>query len=293
MHRKTNYFLRSAWVAPLACVASVSGCAANHNQLTTIDLLTTLAKAQQGRSVAEQRAAMVENIRADIRAADPAADSPGLEKVLGVIGSLRREDFVQSSGRRAAYLDLPQSIGHGQTISDPYVVAVMTAALDLTPRANALDVGTGSGYQAAVLARIARHVSSIEIVRPLAMSAAARLRRMGFSNIDVHYGDGFLGWPYRAPFDGILVAASAAAVPAPLLDQLKPGGRLVMPIGATDLSTELLRITKRPDGTLERCSLGPAIFVPLTGARATPFARYGLRDRSIPLCFRTAIVGLL
>jgi protein-L-isoaspartate(D-aspartate) O-methyltransferase len=116
---------------------------------------------------------------------------------------------------------------------------------------------------------------------------------LGFTNVDVRSGDGFLGWPEHAPFDGIVVAASATAVPGPLLAQLKLGGRLVMPIGTTEWSTQLLRTTKRLDGTVERCSLGLALFVPLTGTRTTPFARYGLIDQSIPLCFGKPIIGVL
>lgn len=235
---------------------------------------------------------MVKSIREDVKAADPDADTPALEKALSAVGSLPRERFVARSGRGAAYVDLPQRIGYGQTISDPYVVSIMTAALELPNGANVLDVGTGSGYQAAVLAKIARHVSSVEIVRPLAVSAANRLRRLGFKNVDVRNGDGFLGWPAHAPFDGIVVAAGATAVPLPLLDQLKPGGRLVMPIGATDTSTQLLRFTKRANGAIDRCSLGGAMFVPLTGGLVKPFARFGLPDRSIPLCFSKAIVSI-
>ena len=275
------------------CISILSGCAHTRDIPAVTDLLTLLARANAGRSLAERRATMVNRIRSDVSDADPRADTPAFERALSVIGALPREEFVQTSGRTAAYVDLPQAIGYGQTISDPYVVAVMTAALDLSPDAGVLDVGTGSGYQAAVLARIARHVSSVEIVRPLAVSAAARLRRLGMMNVDVRSGDGFLGWPEHAPFDGIVVAASATAVPAPLLSQLKPGGRLVMPIGRTEFSTQLLRFTKRTDGTIERCSLGVAIFVPLTGKHITPFTQYGLIDQSIPLCFAKPIVGVL
>ena len=270
----------------------VSGCAERSTEAHPADLLTILAKTQRGISLGDRRAAMVNSIRADLRNADPSADTPAFEKALNVIGALPREDFVRPAGRDAAYVDLPQSIGYKQTISDPYVVSVMTAALDLPPNAIVLDVGTGSGYQAAVLARLARQVYSVEIVRPLAVSADERLRRLGFLNVEVRSGDGFVGWPEHAPFDGIIVAASAAAVPEALLEQLKLGGRLVMPIGPTDASTQLLRYTKRLDGTIDRCSLGHALFVPFTGGHAEPFARYGVFDRSIPLCFRAAIVSL-
>lgn len=285
--------LRASIVAIVAISPILVGsCAQSSPATRPVDLLTTLAKAQQGKGPEEQRAAMVDAIRADLRDAAASADTPQFERALSVIGALPREQFVSRSGRAAAYVDLPQSIGYGQTISDPYVVALMTGQLELPDGANVLDIGTGSGYQAAVLARIARRVYSIEIVRPLAVAAAARLRRLGFSNIEVRSGDGFAGWPERAPFDGIVVAASATAVPAPLLSQLKPGGRLIMPIGSTQTSTQLLRVTKGADGTTTSCSLGRAVFVPLTGPRALPFAQYGLADRSIPLCFGRAVVGL-
>ena len=271
---------------------SVASCAQRASKVRAIDALSALAAAQKGHSLAEQRAAMVQAIRADVRKAAPAADTPSFEKALGVIGSIRREEFVLRAGRKAAYIALPQAIGYRQTISDPYVVAIMTGELHLPAKANVLDVGTGSGYEAAVLSRIASRVSSIEIVRPLAISAAARLRRLAFLNVDVRTGDGFLGWPDHAPFDGIVVAASASAIPPPLLKQLKPGGHLVMPIGPTDTSTQLLRITKRTDGAIDRCSLGVALFVPLTGQNAAPFARAGLIDRSIPMCYGRPIVSI-
>lgn len=271
----------------------MSGCVHRQKQLESVDLLTMLADRTHGRSPTDQRKAMVDDIRAELRAIAPTADTPAFERALTIIGALRREEFVRQDRRNAAYVDLPQEIGYGQTISDPYVVAIMTAALDLPAGANVLDVGTGSGYQAAVLARITKRVSSIEIVVPLALSASERLGRLGFSNVEVRAGDGFLGWPEHAPFDGIIVAASAPELPSPLLNQLKPGGKIVMPIGPSDKSTQLIRFTKKIDGSVERCSLGAALFVPLTGARARPFARYGLFDRSIPLCFGSPIVGIL
>lgn len=241
------------------------------------------------RPLAEQRARMTARIREDIGKAAPAAATPALDRALGVVGRLRREAFVLPAGRRAAYVDLPQEIGYGQTISDPYIVTVMTAALNVGPSARVLDVGTGSGYQAAVLAPLVAHVWSIEIVAPLARSAATRLKRMGYRNVTVRAGDGYAGWPEVAPFDGIVVAAGSGAVPQPLIDQLKVGGRLVMPIGATTTAEQILVMTKRADGGVDRCSLGGAMFVPLTGRGQTPEARAALLDRSIPLCYGAPI----
>ena len=283
---------RSSLVLILSAL-TLAGCA--QRPVAGVDMLAMLAKARAHQTPAQQRAAMVADIRADIRSNDPAADTPALARALAAIGTIPREDFVDARGRAAAYVDLPQDIGHGQTISDPYVVAVMTAALDLPAdrSAHVLDIGTGSGYQAAVLAAVAARVASVEIVAPLARTAAARLRRMGYATVTVRAGDGFLGWPEQAPFDGIVVAASATAVPQPLVDQLKVGGRIVMPIGLSDTSTQLLRMTKRADGTLDRCTLGPALFVHFTGGRVRPFAPRALTDRTIPLCFRAPIVGVV
>jgi protein-L-isoaspartate(D-aspartate) O-methyltransferase len=279
MSRRAAKDLKAISFVVLLGALLVSGCAHERMQPEKIDLLTVLGKARNGRSLSEQRKAMVENIRAVLQEAAPSADTSAFEDALRVVGTLAREEFVQKGRRNAA-------------ISDPYVVTIMTAALDLPPNASVLDVGTGSGYQAAVLAGIAKHVSSIEIVQPLAIAAAKRLHRLGVSNVEVRSGDGFLGWPEHAPFDGIIVAASASEVPPPLLDQLRPGGRLIMPIGQTETSAQLLRFTKTADGSVDRCSLGPALFVPMTGTRTRPFARYGLIDRSIPLCFGSPIVGI-
>ncbi|NNM77715.1 protein-L-isoaspartate(D-aspartate) O-methyltransferase [Sphingomonas sp. ID1715] len=231
------------------------------------------------------RLAMVARIEAIVRDDAPAADNDELRRVLAVVAQVPREAFVPHALRQRAYQLTPLPIGYEQTISDAYIVAVMTAALRLPPNAEVLDVGTGSGYQAAILSPLARRVSSIEIVAPLARDAARRLRRLRYRNINVRAGDGFQGWPEHAPFDGIVVAAGAAEVPAPLLQQLKPGGRLVMPIGPSFAQEQVLVYTKKLDGGIERCSLGWAMFVPLTGRGERPPHLVGLMDRSIPLCF--------
>jgi len=166
---------------------------------------------------------------------------------------------------------------------------VITAQLKLPPNADVLDIGTGSGYQAAVLSPLAGQVSSIEIVEPLALEAAKRLRHLGYRNIDVRAGDGFAGWPERAPFDDIVVAAGAASIPQPLLDQLKPGGRLVMPIGPTSPQEQLLVITKEADGSLTRCTLGLTQFVPFTGRGKRPPNLPDPTGRTVPGCFEVDV----
>lgn len=238
----------------------------------------------QHRSFRERRRAMVDRIRHQVNAAAPEIDDARLEAVLSVIGALPREDFVPLPMRPYAYLPTPLRIGYDQTISDAYIVAIMTAELHLPSNAEVLDVGTGSGYQAAVLSPFARRVSSIEIVRPLANLAAKRLRHLGYRNIEVRAGDGFAGWPEHAPFDGIVVAAGASAAPQPLLDQLKPGGRLIMPIGKTTAQERLLVITKAADGSLTRCSLGWTMFVPLTGKGVRPPDSHGVLEGNITSC---------
>jgi protein-L-isoaspartate(D-aspartate) O-methyltransferase len=173
-----------------------------------------------------------------------------------------RHEFVPAALRPHAYEDGPLPIGHGQTISQPYVVALMCELAALDPTSSVLEIGTGCGYQAAVLGRLARAVVSVEIVEPLARDAAARLARLGFANVEVRQGDGHGGAPDRAPFDAILVAAAAPRVPAALLAQLVPGGRLVAPVG--DAAQELQVHRRTDDGiVVERvCAVA---FVPMTG----------------------------
>ena len=185
------------------------------------------------------------------------------ESVLEAMLSVPRHLFVPESHRRGAYSDRALPIGHDQTISQPYIVALMTQLAAPTPEKRALDIGTGSGYQAAVLAALVREVYSIEIVCPLAEEAADRLESLGYDNVTVRCGDGYQGWEEHAPFDIIIVAAAPDHVPQPLVDQLAPGGRMVIPVG--DLSQNLLLIEKHADGTTEQQTLVPVRFVPMTG----------------------------
>jgi protein-L-isoaspartate(D-aspartate) O-methyltransferase len=183
-------------------------------------------------------------------------------RTLAALRKVPRHLFVPEASQRLAYEDHPLPIGHGQTISQPYIVAFMTEALGLVGGETVLEVGTGSGYQAAVLAEIAARVYSIEIVEPLAREAAERLARLGHRNVEVRAGDGYLGWPEAAPFDAIMVTAAAPRIPEPLKQQLKDGGRLVIPVG--DDYQELILVTRRGDRYEERSVL-PVRFVPMTG----------------------------
>src|SRR6185295_16959291 len=183
-------------------------------------------------------------------------------KTLAAMRKVERHLFVPDDARAQAYEDHPLAIGQGQTISQPYIVAFMTEAAGLRGGETVLEVGTGSGYQAAVLGEIAARVYTIEIVAALAERSAALLKRLGYANVSVRAGDGYLGWPEAAPFDAILVTAAAPRIPAPLKQQLKEGGRLVLPVG--DDWQELMVVTRRGD-RFEEKRLLPVRFVPMTG----------------------------
>lgn len=181
--------------------------------------------------------------------------------VLRAMRSVPRHQFVPPELHPHAYDDTPLAIGHGQTISQPYIVAFMTEALELKPEHTVLEIGTGSGYQAAVLALLVKQVHSIEVVPALARQSKALLHRLGYFNVNVREGDGYLGWPEHAPFDRIILTAAPPQMPKPLYDQLKPGGRIIAPVGTEN--QELILIDKRSDGTLIQRSIMPVRFVPM------------------------------
>jgi protein-L-isoaspartate(D-aspartate) O-methyltransferase len=185
------------------------------------------------------------------------------QHVLDAMQWIPRHEFVPAYLQRLAYVDAPLPIGANQTISQPYIVALMTQLVDPQPDHKALDIGTGSGYQAAVLAELVKHVYSIEIVESLATQARERLQRLGYQNVSVRHGDGYAGWDSEAPFDLIIVAAAPDHIPPKLIEQLAPGGKMVIPVG--DYYQTLVIVEKQHDGTTETRSIAPVAFVPMTG----------------------------
>src|SRR6266481_6116558 len=185
------------------------------------------------------------------------------ERVLAAMAKVPREEFVPADSRAATYEDGPLPIGNGQTISQPYIVAFMTEQLRLSPTDRVLEIGTGSGYQAAILAELAREVYTIEIVAPLAQSAEAALQRLGYKNVHVKVGDGYKGWPENAPFDAIIVTCAPDRVPRPLTDQLKEGGRMIIPVG--DRFAQQLYLLEKKNGQLKESAVLPVRFVPMAG----------------------------
>ena len=188
-------------------------------------------------------------------------------RVLDAMRAVPRHEFVPAASREDAYLDSPLPIGHGQTISQPYIVALMTELARPSPTDRVLEIGTGSGYQAAVISRLVARVFSVELVDALAQSASAVLRRHGYSNVTVRSGDGYRGWPDEAPFDIILVTAAPEEVPAALVAQLKPGGRLVVPVGPVHDVQDLRLIEKDAGGKVLTRSVIPVRFVPMIKKR--------------------------
>ena len=185
--------------------------------------------------------------------------------ILDAFRAVPREAFVDDGQRHSAYEDHPLPIEAGQTISQPYIVALMIEAAEVSPSDVVLEVGSGSGYAAAVMSRIARAVIGIERQHDLVGSARERLHRLGYHNVTIVEGDGTRGWPQHAPFDAIVAAAAGSHVPTPLIDQLAPGGRLVMPVGEPADVQDLIKVVKRPDGSLVEENLGGVRFVPLIG----------------------------
>ena len=189
-------------------------------------------------------------------------------RVLTAMGKVPRHEFVPERLRAQAYEDRPLPIGHGQTISQPYIVAFMTEQLEPRPADRVLEIGTGSGYQAAVLAELVEKVYTIEIIEDLAKRAATDLQRLGYTNVYVRAGDGYKGWPEAAPFDAIIVTCAPEKVPQPLIDQLKDGGRMIIPVGP--ISDQELVLLRKHGNQLEQRAVLPVQFVPMTGQSQPP-----------------------
>lgn len=187
------------------------------------------------------------------------------DRVLAVMSRVHRHAFVPAEQRSRAYKNTPLPIGYGQTISQPYIVAVMTDLLELDGDEVVLEVGTGSGYQAAILAQLVEELYTIEIVEPLARRATERLARLGYGNVTTRLGDGYYGWEEKAPFDAVIVTAAASHVPPPLIAQLKPGGRMVIPVGTWFFTQQLMLVEKDERGRVTTRQLLPVRFVPLVG----------------------------
>ncbi|MGD0199832.1 MAG: protein-L-isoaspartate(D-aspartate) O-methyltransferase [Bryobacteraceae bacterium] len=215
--------------------------------------------ARPGDAWAREREAMVRTQVQDRGVRNP--------DVLRVLGQVPRHLFIPEALRDQAYEDHPVPIGYGQTISQPYIVGLMTELLEPARTHRVLEIGTGSGYQAAVLSRLVGHVYTIEIVPELARSAEEKLKQLGYENISVRLGDGYLGWPQEAPFDRIILTAAPPEIPRALLDQLRPGGRLVAPEGSTVWGQELVVVEKTAAGKLKKRAVLPVAFVPLVHGR--------------------------
>jgi len=238
----------------------------NYRLMLGVFLFSGCVATSQGGEFDLARQEMVAEIRAET--ADTASYSGVVALSPAVITALEkveRHRFVPADLAASAYLNRPLPIGYGQTISQPFIVALMTELLNLKSGDKVLEIGTGSGYQAAVLAQIATAVYTVEIVEPLGKQAQTRLQALGYRNMHTRIGDGYYGWPGAAPFDAIIVTAAASHVPPPLLKQLKPGGRIVIPLGNQFLTQYLMLVQKQTDGAVTTRQILPVRFVPLTG----------------------------
>jgi len=214
----------------------------------------------------QKRQQMVHLIEQDVLQTSQYLNTEALDpKVLQVINTVPRHKFVIPETLEDAYQNTPLPIGYGQTISQPYIVAVMTDLLKLSATDSVLEIGTGSGYQAAVLSELVEHVYSIEIIEPLGKQAEQRFKELGYKNISTRIADGYYGWEEHAPFDAIIVTAAGTHIPHTLIEQLKPGGRMMIPVGSNFMTQQLLLISKDNDGQLQTQQILPVRFVPLTG----------------------------
>jgi len=236
--------------------------------LALLLLAPAAAPARAQDDIAADRRQMVEEIAALARETAFETGKPILDaRVIAALGKVPRHRFVPADQQHAAYRNRPLPIGYGQTISQPYIVALMTDLMNLRPEHTVLEIGTGSGYQAAILAELVATVCTIEIVEPLARQAEARLREQGYAHTRTRIGDGYYGWEDCGPFDSIIVTAAASHIPPLLIKQLKPGGRMVIPVGAPFLAQHLMLVEKNRDGGIVTRQVLPVRFVPLTGKR--------------------------
>jgi len=225
----------------------------------------TIAASTDEANYTAARAAMVEELWLYAQFVDDPDEARVSEAVMASMNTVKRHELVPRAERRYAYENRPLPIGYGQTISQPYIVALMTELIDPDSNDVVLEVGTGSGYQAAILAELVDHVYSIEIIEALATRARQDLERLGYKNITTKLGDGYYGWQEHAPFDAIVVTAAASHVPPPLIEQLKPGGLMVIPVGGRFMTQTLLLLEKTEMGEVITRQFGAVRFVPLTG----------------------------
>jgi protein-L-isoaspartate(D-aspartate) O-methyltransferase len=230
-----------------------------------LGLLVVLPGPASAADFAAERSALVDELRLYGRQDPPPGQQGFDDRVLQALREVERHQFVPERLWPEAYANHPLPIGHGQTISQPYIVALMTDLVDPDGNDTVLEVGTGSGYQAAVLARLVERVYSIEIIEPLARQAKHRLQGLGYDNVTTRLGDGYFGWQEHAPFDAIVVTAAASHVPPPLIEQLKPGGRMVIPVGGRFAVQYLLLLEKSAAGEILTRQITAVRFVPLTG----------------------------
>lgn len=236
------------------------------NLFFLILFLTTPGKLDAAGNYDDLRRNLIRQIIDDVRRTSIYLDKTALdEQVMIAMSSVPRHSFVPKAYIRHAYENRPLPIGEGQTISQPYIVAIMTDLLNIKPSDIVLEVGTGSGYQAAVLAELTSQVYTIEIIKTLRKSAAKRLKSLGYTNVETKLSDGYYGWKEHAPFDAIMVTAAAGQIPPPLIKQLKPGGRMIIPVGGAFMTQYLILVEKRIDGTVSTRQILPVRFVPLTG----------------------------
>ncbi len=224
------------------------------------------AKAKDKPDYAALRRALMRDIRSHAKLAQQRVGLAPLDRrILKVMAQVPRHEFVPEPLKPYAYLNRPLPLGHGQNISEPYLIALMTDLAGITPGAVVFETGTGAGYQAAVLAKLAKRVYSVEIIKPLAVRAAKTLARLGYDNVSVRAGDGYFGWAKHGPYDAMIIKESMTYVPQPLLDQLKPGGRMVVPLGRAGGPQFLTLIVKDAQGRIRETRILPVLFSPLQG----------------------------